>query len=120
MPDMADLAGLDILNFIETKADILLLIALVGAICVIGVVDYLRCFFEQKKNAIRWIVLFMSLFVALTLSPITPKSITTIVILWLLILALSTIGKKYIVDGIGSIITRIIGTTSIISKEDKK
>jgi 4-amino-4-deoxy-L-arabinose transferase-like glycosyltransferase len=101
---VAEIISLDIINFISTRPEVLFLIAFMGAVCVIGIVDYLRCFFEKKKNAIRWVVLFCSLFVAIILSPITHKLITTIIILWLLILALATIGKKYIIDAIGKLI----------------
>ena len=111
--------SLDILNFIITKPEIIWVLALMGAVCVIGVVDYLRCFFEKKKQAVRWVVLFMSLFVAIILSPITPKIISTITIIWLLILALATIGKKAIIDGIGGIINKMTGISADKGKDGK-
>jgi len=61
-----------------TRPEIIWLLALMGAVCVIGVVDYLRCFFERKQNTIRWVVLFVSLFVAFTLSPFGGKYHTRI------------------------------------------
>jgi len=103
---------LDILNFIVSSPGTIWNIALMGAVCVIGVVDYLRCFFEKKKNSIRWVVLFMSLLVAVIFSPIVPNVITTVVIIGLLILALATIGKKHIMDGIGGLIEKIIGSST--------
>jgi hypothetical protein len=105
---MSEAVGLDILSFMVSKPEIVWMLALMGAVCVIGVVDYLRCFFEGKKKAIRWVVLFLSLFVAIVLSPIIPPFITVIVILWLLILALATIGKKAIIDGIPLLVNTVI------------
>jgi hypothetical protein len=116
---MPEKTELNILNFISTRPEILLLIALTGALCVIGVADYLRCFFERKHNMIRWVVLFLSLFVAITLSPVTPAILTTIIILWLLILALATIGKKAIIDGIPALISMIINKISGISANNQ-
>jgi hypothetical protein len=109
---MTETASLDILNFMITKPEIVWMLALMGAVCVIGVVDYLRCFFEKKRNVIRWVVLFLSLLVAIVFSPIIPTIITTIVIIWLLILALATIGKKHIIDGIGGLINRMTGVSA--------
>lgn len=114
---MTETIELDILNFIISRPETIWIIAFMGAVCVIGVVDYLRCFFEKKKSIARWVVLFLSLFVAIILSPVTPEIISTIIIIWLLILALSTIGKKAIIDGIPAIINKIIGNS--ISKEGK-
>ena len=109
MPEKNDL---DIVSILYTKPEIIWMLALIGAICTIGVVDYLRCFFEKKKNIIRYVVLITSLIVAFVLSPIVHSLITFIVILWLLILALATIGKKHIIDGIGNIVNKITDTTS--------
>lgn len=116
---MPELVGLDILNLMVTKPEAVWMLALMGAVCVIGVVDYMRCFFERKKNAIRWVVLFMSMFVAVILSPVIPSHITVIVILWLLILALATIGKKTIIDGIPAIINKMIGVSTDANKGEK-
>jgi hypothetical protein len=109
---MSEIAGLDILNFMVTKPEIVWMLAFMGAVCVIGVVDYLRCFFEKKRNVTRWVVLFLSLFVAIILSPIIPTIITTIIIIWLLILALATIGKKHIIDGISGLINKMTGVST--------
>ena len=114
---MPEAIGLDILNFIITKPEIIWSIALIGAVCVVGVVDYLRCFFEGKKSVIRWVVLILSLIVAVIFSPIVPKIITTIIIIWLLILSLSTIAKKTIIDGILAMINKMTGMTN--NKEGK-
>jgi len=116
---MPEKNNLDILNFIMTKPEVIWILALIGAVCVIGVVDFLRCFFEKKKNTIRWVVLILSLLVAFVLSPIVHTLITTIIILWLLILALATIGKKHIIDGIGNIIDKVTNTKTTSEKGEK-
>ena len=59
---------LDILNYIINRPEVVWMLAFMGAVCVVGVVDYLRCFFEKKKSAVRWVVLFVSLLVAVILS----------------------------------------------------
>ena len=109
---MSEMISLDIFNFIITKPEIIWSIAFIGAVCVVGVVDYLRCFFEKKKSAIRWVVLILSLFVAIIFSPLVPKVITTIIVIWLLILSLSTIAKKTIIDGMLAMINRITGAAN--------
>jgi hypothetical protein len=118
---MPETAGLDVLNFMSTKPEVLLLIALLGALCVVGVVDYLRCFFEKKRNTIRWVVLLLSLLVAIVLSPITPRFVATIIILWLLILALATIGKKALIEGVPMIILMVVNkmTGGILNNNQK-
>lgn len=114
---MSERAGLDILNFIITKPEVIWSISLIGAICVVGVVDYLRCFFENKKKFIRWVVLFLSLIVAIIFSPIVPSVITTIVIIWLLILSIATIAKKALIDGVPILINQIMRIST--NKENK-
>jgi len=108
----------DLFKLMLTKPESIWMIALMGAVCVIGVVDYLRCFFEKKQNTIRWVVLFVSLFVSFMLSPLIPSFLTVIVILWLLILALATIGKKHIIDGIGNLINKMTNNNAV-NKGDK-
>jgi predicted MFS family arabinose efflux permease len=110
---MSEKDSLDILNFMVSKPEIIWMLALMGAVCVIGVVDYLKCFFEKKRNVTRWVVLFMSLFVAVIISPLVPTVLTTIIIIWLLILALATIGKKHIIDSIEGLIDKMTGIPNI-------
>jgi len=107
MFDVTKLIGIDLLTLISDRPDVIWLIALIGAVCVVGVVEYLRSFFERKKNAIRWVVLVVSLIVAVIISMRT--WLATILIIFLLILALAVIGKRTIVDGIQAIINKITG-----------
>ena len=109
--------SLDIYSFIITKPEIIWMLSLMGAVCVIGVVEYLKTtFFEKKKMITRYLVLILSVIIAITLSPLTPPYITVIIILTMLIISLSTIGKKHIVDGIGKLIDGII--LKSVSKND--
>ena len=111
---------MDILEFVTSRPEVIWILAFTGAVCVIGVVDYLKNFFDKKKNKIRWVVLIVSLLIAIILSPITPTLVTTIVIIWLLILALATIGKQYIIDGIGGLINRIIGSMGTLNNNNSQ
>ncbi|MCL2381854.1 MAG: hypothetical protein FWC64_09740 [Treponema sp.] len=101
-------------DFITTQPEIVWLIALMGAVAVIGLVNFLKCFIHGKK-AVKWIVLFVSLGIAFILSPLTPPIVTTVVILWLLVLAIATIARDAIVDGmpklIGGLMNRSTGET---------
>lgn len=90
-------------DFLTTQPEIIWLIALMGAVAVIGLVNFLKCFIQGKK-AVKWVVLFTSLGIAFVLSPLTPPIVTTVIILWLLVLALATIARDAIVDGIPKLI----------------
>jgi predicted MFS family arabinose efflux permease len=98
----------EITDYIFTKPEVLWVIVVIGSIAVIGVVDFSKCFIKNKQ-AVKWIVFFVSLIIAIVLSPLVPPLITMIVILWLLILAVSTIARNAIVDGLPSIISRVMG-----------
>ena len=103
----------DILDLIALDPSSIWLIALIGAVCVVGVVDYLRCFFEQnKKHIVRWVVLAMSIFVGVILSPAVPSKFSIVVIFILLVLALASIGKKALIDGIPKLIDKMVGSAS--------
>ena len=104
-----------ITDFITTQPEIIWLIAFMGAVAVIGLVNFLK-YFIQGKKAVKWIVLITSLIIAIVLSPLTPPVVSTIVILWLLILAVSTMARNSIVDGLPAIINKITGS----SKKDDK
>ena len=104
-----------ITDFITTQPEIIWLIAFMGAVAVIGLVNFLK-YFIQGKKAVKWIVLLVSLGIAFTLSPLTPPIVTTIVMLWLLILAIATLARDAIVDGIpkiiGGLMSRSTGESS--------
>jgi hypothetical protein len=98
---------MDITDYIFTKPEVLWIIVFIGSVAVIGVVDFLKCFIK-KQQAVKWIVFFVSLAVAAVLSPLVPPLVATIVILWLLILAVSTMCRNVIVDGLPAIISRAV------------
>ena len=114
------MTSIEAIEFIVDRPEVIWILALTGAVCVVGFVDYLRCFFEKRKGAIRWVVLFLSLFVACILfTPILPAWIAKLIIAWLLITSLATIGKKHIIDGIGKLIDGVINKlTSVSTKEN--
>jgi len=107
----------NIIDFIVERPEAIWLVGIVGAICVIGVVDYLRCFFENKKKSMRWVVLIFSLFVSVIFSPYTPTALAVMVIFFLFILAIASIGKKALIDGIPNLISKILGS---VKKEVKE
>jgi hypothetical protein len=90
-------------DFMTTQPQIIWLIAFMGAVAVIGLVNFLKCFIPSKK-AIKWIVLFCFFFIAFVLSPLVPPIVTTIVILWLLVLAISTLAWDVVVKAVPKII----------------
>ena len=100
----------DLSDYIISKPETVWLIALIGAVSVIGLVDFIKCWITNKK-AVKWIVLFVSLGISFILSPLVPAIITTIIIIWLLILALSTIARNAIVDGLPSLASKLMGST---------
>jgi hypothetical protein len=99
----------EIIELITTNPNVIWWIALVGAVCVIGVTEFCKCWTKNKKSATKWIVLFVSLVVSIILSPIVPPIVAIIVIPWLLILALAIIGYKAIVDGIPALVSKLMG-----------
>jgi hypothetical protein len=102
----------DIHDYIFTKPEILWTMVLIGSITVIGVVEFLKCWVINKKK-VKWIVLFVSLIISIVISPLVPSVITVIVILWLMILAVSIIAHKTIVDGIPVLISKVMGNLKI-------
>ena len=116
---MAGNEGIDILSFITSKPEVLWSVSLIGAVCVIGLVDYFKCFFESRKKATRWVVLFVSLAVSVILSPLVPGVITAIIIVWFLILSIATIAKKNIIDSIQLIIIKMTGCINKEGPEKK-
>ena len=85
-----------------------MLLAVIGSVAVIGVVDFVKNWIRNKK-AVKWVVLAVSVAVAIILSPLVPAVITTIIIMALLILAVSTIARNAVVDGIPALVTKFIG-----------
>ena len=100
--------NMEIMDYLTSKPEVVWLLAIMGAVCVIGVVDFIKCWIKGKKT-VKWIVFFVSLFIAVILSPITHPAVTTVIILWLLILALSTIARNAIVDGLPVLISKAMG-----------
>jgi len=109
----------DITDYLFTKPEVLWVIVFIGAVAVIGLVDFLKNFI-RNKTAVKWIVLVVSLAISIILSPLVPALITTIIILWLLILAVSTIARNTIVDGLPGIVSKVIGSMGNSPREDKK
>ena len=97
------------------KPETLWTITLIGAISVCGVVEFCKSWITNKAK-IKWIVLIVSLIVAFLLSSLVPSLISTIVIGWLLILAVSIIGYKTIVDGLPAVISKMMGSIKTENK----
>jgi hypothetical protein len=109
----------EITDYIFIKPELLWIIVIIGSIAVVGIVDFVKCFIKNK-TAVKWIVLFVSLIIAIILSPLVPSLVTIIVILWLLILAVATIARNAIVDGLPSIISKAMNSMGSPAKEEKK
>jgi predicted MFS family arabinose efflux permease len=106
---------MDIHAFLVTNPNVIWLLVIIGSAAVIGVVDFCKNWF--RKKAVKWAVLFVSLAVAIVLSPLTPPMVATIIILWLLILATATIARNAVVDGLPSLVGRFMGAAK--PPEDK-
>jgi len=106
---------MDINAFLVTNPNIIWMLVLIGSVAVIGVVDFVKNW--TRKKAVKWVVLFVSLIISIVLSPLTPPLLSTIIILWLLILAVATIARNSVVDGLPFLVTRFMGTAK---PEDKK
>ena len=98
----------DISDYITSDPNVIWLIVIIGAVAVIGIVDFLKCWVTDKKK-VKWIVLFVSLVISIIMSPLVPALVTTIVILWLLVLAVSTIARNAIVKGLPNLIGKLMG-----------
>jgi len=93
----------------NTEIETIWMMAIIGAVCVIGLVDFAKCWISDKKK-VKWIVFFISLIIGIVLSPLTSPLISTIIIMWLLILAIATIARNAIVDGLPSLISKVMGS----------
>jgi hypothetical protein len=111
----------EITDLILTKPDVLWVTVMIGSVAVIVIVDFAKCFIKSKQ-AVKWIVFFVSLIIAIVLSPLVPALITTIIIFWLLILAVSTICRNAVVDGLPNLTSRFMGSMggNNSAKEEKK
>jgi hypothetical protein len=98
---------MDIYGFISTNPNVIWLLVVIGSVAVIGAVDF--CKNWLRKRTVKWAVLFTSLGIALVLSPLVPAWISTVVIMWLLILSVSTIARNAVVDGLPSLVARFMG-----------
>jgi len=98
----------DFSDYITSDPAVIWLIVIIGSIAVIGLVDFLKCWVSDKKK-VKWIVLAVSLVISIIMSPLVPALVTTIVILWLLILAVSTMARNAIVKGLPNLIGKFMG-----------
>jgi predicted MFS family arabinose efflux permease len=105
-------------SFLTADPNVVWLLVVIGSVAVIGVVDFVKNWVHKK--AIKWVVLCVSLIVAVILSPLTPPLVTTIVIMWLLILAVATIARNAIVDGLPNLVAKFIGSAKPPEPEPKK
>jgi predicted MFS family arabinose efflux permease len=98
---------MDIRSFLTENTNIIWLLVIIGSVAVIGVVDFCKNWFHKKR--VKWVVLVVSLGIAVVLSPLTPPLIATIIVMWLLILAVATIARNAIVDGLPNLVSKVMG-----------
>jgi len=108
---------LDILNLLGSRPEVFWMIVIIGAVCVIGVVDFCKCWTKNRKRDTKWIVLFVSLVIAIVLSPLVPAWLTVIIILWLCMLAVATIARNTIVDGLPHLIGKAMGSKAVTGEK---
>jgi predicted MFS family arabinose efflux permease len=109
---------MDIHSFLTTNPNVIWLLVVIGSVAVIGVVDFVKNW--THKKSVKWVVFFVSFVIAIVLSPLTPPLIATIIILWLLILAVATIARNAIVDGLPNLVTKFMGSAKLPEPEAKK
>lgn len=103
---------MELSDFLTGKPEVIWLIVIIGAVAVIGITDFIKNWVSKK--AAKWIVFFVSLLIAFILSPLVPSFISTIIILWLLILSVSTMARNSIVDGLPYLIGKLMGAVKNI------
>jgi hypothetical protein len=109
---------MDIHAFLITNPNVIWILVVIGSVAVIGLVDFCKNWFHKK--AVQWVVLCVSLGVAVVLSPITPPLVATILILWLLILAVSTIARNAVIDGLPHLVSGFLKFMGTIRLETEK
>ena len=98
----------DIKDFLTSDPQIIWMIVVMGSVAVIGIVEFMKCWASCKKRT-KWVVFFVSLVISVILSPITPPLISAIVMIWLLVLAVATICRNAIVDGLPNMVSKLMG-----------
>lgn len=98
---------MEITGFISANPNVIWVMVVICSVAVIGVVDFVKNWVTKK--AVKWVVLFVSLGVAMANSPLVPALITTVLDMWLLTLAVSTIARNSVVDGLPSLVARFMG-----------
>jgi len=112
------IAEIDIQKFLITSPHVIWMLVLIGSVAVIGIVEFVKNW--TRKKGTKWVVLIVSLAIAIVLSPLTPPLVSTIIILWLLILAFSTIARNALVDGMPYLVTRFMGSIKPEKSEEKE
>jgi len=97
---------LDIMDYIR-EPQTLWTIVLIGAVAVLGLAEFFKCWIKRKA-LIKWMVFFTSLAVGFILSPLVPAVVTTLVMTWLLILAVAVLAHRTILDGIPNLISKVM------------
>ena len=80
---------------------------LIGAVAVLGLSEFFKCW-VRRKALIKWMVFFTSLGVGVILSPLVPAVVTTLVMTWLLILAVAVLAHRTILDGVPNLIAKVM------------
>ena len=103
-------------DFIMTELDVLWLLAFIGAVAVVGLANFLKGFFPDKKIIKRIIVLIVAVAIGLTLGPLTPPKITLVILACVLILSMATLGCDVFKKGLPDLLK---GKLQKISSSDK-
>ena len=82
-------------------------IVIMGAVATLGLSEFFKCWVKRKLR-IKWMVFFTSLAIGFILSPLVPPVVTTVVITWLLILAVAVLAHRTILDGIPNLISKVM------------
>lgn len=98
----------DAIAFFTERPEVIWILSLIGGVCVIGIVNYLKCWVKNKET-IKWLVFFVSLLIAFILSPLISPIITVLLILWFLILSVATIAFDAVTKGLPHMVKNTMG-----------
>ena len=109
---------MNLYDFISSQPEVIFTVVLICSISVIGIADFIKCWVTSKK-AVKWIVLWTSLAIAIINSHLVPPVLTTIIDIWLLTLSVSTIARNAVVDGLPALVSKMMGSIKNTQGENR-
>jgi uncharacterized membrane protein len=99
---------MEISDYLISDPEVIWILVIICSVSVIGITNFLKSWIKNKR-LIKWVVLFISLGISIINTPLVGPIMTTIIDIWLLTLAVSTMARDAIVDGLPKIISKLMG-----------